>query len=340
MPDENHSDQARISLRNGGAIAASSHLVPTAHTFLMRHLQQLETPDIDELTERIAQFASRPRPYLPDESFGQPHTGMPQQDVEWCWIDPNRVLLKEPGTQSFIHDASDRAHYDHQPQRGPSSDRITGIAEFARRIAREHGEERGLHTLLGIGPDGSIAEDGVLRINVDGYASPLGDIFRIHGNGNHRLAALAALEVPCVPAEVEWRRGPFSTSPCQIDEDCNERINYRTLLHTFGVASYTDPINFVENYSGIVTEDWPFLIDNPHSAVESLTALENLAGEPHTSSIGRLPRHLFNDPATLAQAGQHVMKHLSKLESGFSGQSLPETSTTQRGPLRRFFNRR
>lgn len=316
MPDRNHVDQVRISLHSGGAIAASSHLAPIAHAFLVRHLQQLETPDIDELTERITQFASRPRPYLPDETFGQPHAGMPQQDVEWCWVNPNRVLLKEPGTQSFIHDASDRAHFAHQPQRGLSPDRITGIAEFARRIAREHGEERGLHTLLGIGADGSISQDGVLRINVDGYTSPLGDIFRIHGNGNHRLAALAALEVPCVPAEVEWRRGPFSTSPCRIDEDSDERIAYRTLLHTFGVASYTDPANFVQNYSGVVTEYWPFLIDNPHSAVESLTSLETLAGEPYTSSIGRLPRHLFNDPATLAQAGHHVMKHLSELEFG------------------------
>lgn len=69
-------------------------------------------------------------------------------------------------------------------------------------------------------------------------------------------------------------------------------------------------------------------------------SLETLAGETHTSSIGRLPRHLFNDPVTLAKAGQHVMNHLSKLESGFSGQSLPETSTTQHGPLRRFFSRR
>ena len=266
MSGRNRFDQARISLRSGGAIAASSHLAPIAHAFLTRHLQQLETPSIAELTERITHFASRPRPYLPDESFGQPHVGIPEQDVEWCWINPRRVLLKEPGTNSLIHDESDRAYYAHQSERGRSPDRITGIAEFARRIAREHGEERGLHELLGIGLDGSISEDGVLRINVDGYASPLGGIFRIHGNGNHRLAALAALEVPCVPAEVEWRRGPFNTSPCRIDEDCDERIAYRTLLHTFGVASYINPTNFVENYSGIVSEYWPFLIDNPWAA--------------------------------------------------------------------------
>lgn len=340
MPDKDYSDQAHIILRNGGTIATSSPLAPTAHTFLIQHLQQLETPGIDELTERITQFASRPRPYLPDESFGQPHVGMPVQDVEWCWINPSRVLLKEPGTQSFIHDESDRAHYTHQPQRGHSPDRISGIAEFARRIAKEQGEECGLHELLGINPNGSIAEDGILRVNVDGYSSPLGDIFRIHGNGNHRLAALASLGVPCIPAEVEWRRGPFNTTPCRIDEDCDERIAYRRLLHTFGVASYIDPTNFVENYSGIVTEDWPFLIDHPHSAVESLTALETLAGEPCTSSIGRLPRQLFNDPTTLIQAGNHVMENLSGSELDFGTQSFPEPSTTQRGLIRRFFDRR
>lgn len=340
MPARNPFEQARFSLRNGGAIAASSRFAPIAHAFLIRHLQHLENPSLDELTERITQFASRPRPYLPDESFGQPYAGTPQQDVEWCWINPNRVLLKEPGTQSFIHDASDRAHYASQPQCGPSPDRVTGIAEFARRIASEHGEERGLHTLLGIGEDGAISDDGVLRINVDGFASPLGDIFRINGNGNHRLAALAALEVPCVPAEVEWRRGPFSTSPCQIDEDCDERIAYRTLLHTFGIASYIDPTNFAENYSGIVTEDWPFLIDDAHSAAESLTALEALAGEPYTSSIGRLPRHLFTDPAALIQAGRNVIQHLSDLESNFGVQPIRSPSAIKRGPIRWFFDRR
>lgn len=340
MPDRNLIDQARISLSSGGAIAASSRPAPIAHDFLIKHLQGMEVPDVDELTQRITHFASRPRPYLPDESFERPYAGLPEQEVEWCWINPSRVLLKEPGTQSFIHDASDRAYYDHHSERGHSPDRITGIAEFARRIAREHGEERGLEELLGISPDGSISDDGVLRINVDGYESPLGDIFRINGNGNHRLAALAALEVPCVPAEVEWRRGPFTTSPCRIDEDCDERIAYRTLLHTFGVASYINPTNFVENYSGIVSEYWPFLIDNPHSAVESLTALETLAGEPWSSSIGRLPRHLFDDPATLIQAGNHVMKHLSGLESDFGTLSFSEPSTAQRGRLRRFFSRR
>ena len=340
MPDRNLIDQARISLSNGGAIAASSRPAPIAHAFLIKHLQGMEVPDIDELTQRITHFASRPRPYLPDESFEQPSAGLPEQDVEWCWINPSRMLLKEPGTHSFIHDASDRAYYGHHSERRRSPDRITGIAEFARRIAKEHGEERGLEELLGIGPDGSISDDGVLRINVDGYESPLGDIFRINGNGNHRLAALAALKVPCVPAEVEWRRGPFSTSPCRIDENCDERIAYRALLHTFGVASYTDPTNFAENYSGIATKDWPFLIDNPHSAAESLSALETLAGEPYTSSIGRLPRHLFNDPATLIRAGHYVMNHLSQLETRFSAQSFPEPSATQRGPIGRLFDRR
>lgn len=340
MTCRNNFDQARVSLRNGGVIAATSHLAPIAHTFLTRHLKHLEVPEIDELTARITRFASRPRPYLPQESIGQPHTGMPEQEVEWCWINPNRVLLAMPGTQSLIHDESDRAYYDHQPQRGRSPDRTNGIAEFARRIAKEHGEEPGLHTLLGIGPDGSISDDRVPRINVEGYTSPLGDIFRVNVNGNHRLAALAALEVPCVPAEVEWRRGPFNVTPCRIDEDCEERIAYRTLLHTFGVASYIDPTNFVENYSGIVTEDWPFLIDDAHSAVDALTAVEALTGEPRTSSIGRLPRHLFYDPATLIQAGHRVMKLLSDLESDVGFQSIAKPSTDQHGLIYRFFNRR
>lgn len=339
MPDRNHFDQARLCLRGGG-IAASSPLAPIAHTFLIKHLQGMEVPDVDELTKRITHFASRPRPYLPDESFGQLYAGLPEQDVEWCWINPNRVLLKEPGTQSFIHDASDRAYYDHQSERGRSPDRITGIAEFARRIANERGEERGLQELLGIGSDGSIADDGVLRINVDGYESPLGDIFRINGNGNHRLAALAALEVPCVPAEVEWRRGPFSTTPCRIDEDCDERIAYRTLLHAFGVASYIDPTNFAENYSGIVTKDWPYLIDDPDSAVESLSALEALSGELYTSSIGRLPRHLFNDPDKLIGASNHLVQRLSSVESDFDSKTLTQRSTNGTGFIGRFFKRR
>lgn len=148
---------------------------------LVRHLRGLRTPPRDILLERILAYANRPRPYLPElsnlgEALRYAEDARSPEPL-YAWIDPMRILLKEPGTKSFIHYSPDE------------------LVDFACRVAAERGDPRGLCHLLG-NPG-----DGVAHVHVQGWAVHADEIFRIRVNGNHRLTVLAALGVPCVLAE-------------------------------------------------------------------------------------------------------------------------------------------
>jgi hypothetical protein len=207
---------------------------------------------------------------------------------------------------------------------------VTGLGEFAARIAAERGDPAGLAELFG-----PSYATGMPMLDLQGWQTPLGAVFRVDTNGNHRLAALAALGVPCVLAEVTWCYGPFDGTTGTNMKDDDRLSAYRVLLHSFGVASFPDPLNIVRNHTGIIT-DWPILISTPEAAVTSLDAMEAIAGCT-VEEIGRLPRSLFTDPNRLLNAGEEVRRRLDALAT-----SILETASSdrQRGGWFRRFSRR
>ncbi|WP_194838507.1 hypothetical protein [Nocardia sp. XZ_19_369] len=252
---------------------------------LIDHLRGIEPPPTSVLRERVAAFADRPRPYLPKDA----RTAVSETAV--AWIDPRRVLLSRAGTASFIHDNSSR------PGTGVAP--VDGLTDFAGRLAAERADPEGLYTLFG-----SLDEP---MIQVEGWDMPTGWLFRVETNGNHRLTALAALEVPCVLAEIRMHEGMYDTRPAPLDDD--SVVLYRQLLHTFGVAAFPELDSFF-NFVNIRTR-WPILIADPQSAVRSLATVEQLIGHPHTGPIGTLPRQWFDDPGFLTAAAAHLPAHLS-----------------------------
>jgi hypothetical protein len=262
-----------------GEFAGGLHL-------LTHHLRQLETPPRDVLRDRILTYANRPRPYLPELSpLGQArdfteHSFSPHRT--FAWVDPRRILLKEPGTKSFIH-------YD-----------IDGLVDFACRIAEQRGNPDMLHSLLG-NPG-----DGAAHVHIEGWSVFSDQIFRIQINGNHRLTVFAALGVPCILAEIQDNMGPFKPEPLPINPHAEMIGLYRRLLHTYGVASF-DELGLV---SSEAHTDWPILLSCPRDAVESLAAVEGMTGRGRYLRVGELPRRWFDDPEFLEAASADLYTHL------------------------------
>ncbi|MCZ9635231.1 hypothetical protein [Rhodococcus sp. BH5] len=96
--------------------------------------------------------------------------------------------------------------------------------------------------------------------HIEVWDIPTGSVFRISGNGNHRLTAFAVLDAPCVLAEITWIEGPFVTQPFTTTENDLIMYLYRRLLHTFDVASF--PAHTYGSADDISTS-WPILIRAP-----------------------------------------------------------------------------
>lgn len=264
---------------------------------LVDYLRTMQVPDHDELVRRIEAYAARPRPQFAHED----HVSVPARDVDgyhMAWIDPRRILLARPGTSSFIHDQSDS---------GDAPSMIDGVADMAARIAAERGSPAGLDRLFN-----SFHPHPGTGIMVDGWdVGSYGRVFRVNANGNHRLAAVSALGVPCVLAEVRMSTGPFTIEP--PDEYRYARpesalSDYRRLLHTYGVAAIPDadglaPVD--------VTTQWPVVLYDPVVASNSLAAMDALTGTAVTR-VGQLPRSWFNNPQRLNTAATNVNRLLSK----------------------------
>ncbi|WP_331765067.1 hypothetical protein [Nocardia sp. NBC_01388] len=283
---------ARRLTKSGFLAADSLDCFRDGLDLLVTHLRHESVPPREILAQRIENYAARPRPYLP-----RPARNLATSETFTAWINPGRILLKFAGTQSFIHDNSNAARRcrtgtgqrDYEPV-----EPMTGIAEFAERIAAEHGDSAGLAELFG--------EPKTPAIQAQAWNVPSGLLFRIETNGNHRLTALAALGVPCVLAEVRLHTGLFDTSP-RADDETGDIQRYRRLLQTFGIAAFSE--DGAMGAFGVSTR-WPMLIRDPDTAVKSLTALEQIIGSPITADIGRLPRSWFTDADELRTASHDL----------------------------------
>ena len=254
------------------------------------------------MTARIEEYAARPRPYLPRAS-----RELGTSETFTAWINPGRILLKSPGTKSFIHDNSHAARSIHTSQTTRDHEPVEpldGLPDLAERIAVEKGDPEGLKELFG--------DPTSPAIQVEAWNMPIGPLFRIETNGNHRLAALAAIGVPCVLAEVRIHTGCFDTSP-RFGSDQDEKIErYRRLLQTFGIASFSDTGPMAA--FGISTR-WPILIRDPESAVNSLAAAERLTGGPTAVTVGQIPRSWFTSAERLDEAAQDLDAALTRFIS-------------------------
>lgn len=312
-------DRGQKALRSEGWIPANETYFPVGASLLRTYLSELPKPDLEDLLDRVHASAERSRPDLPYPSNAlSPVAGAPARTVrsEALWVDPARVFPGRDGMEAFFRDQGD---WSRVPEPGPWAQRnepARGLAEFAARIAAERGDPAGLTELFG--PAYGTSEP---MLSLQGWETPLGAVFQVHSNGNHRLGALAALQVPCVLAEVTWMHGPFDTTSGTNTKEDELRSSYRTLLHAFGVASYPDPEDLGRNATGIITQ-WPILIDTPERATASLRAMESLTGR-QTQQIGRLPRSVFDSPAQLTHLGEKVRGALSTIVDDSSVSASP-----------------
>ncbi|AYF78135.1 hypothetical protein D7D52_34765 [Nocardia yunnanensis] len=258
---------------------------------LVAHLRAEAVPPREILAQRIQNYADRPRPYMASQRSWRGSTFT-------AWINPRRILLKERGTRSFIHDNSNATRQTRTTTGQPNSRHVEPLAslpEFAERIAYERGAPAGLTELFG--------DPETPAIQVEAWKLPIGPLFRIETSGNHRLAALAALAVPCVLAEVRLHTGLFDTSQTSNLDEMDEIEAYRRLLQTFEIASFTDTGMLAVH--GIATR-WPMLIRDPETAVKSLTAVEQITGAPITHRIGQLPRSWFGGADEIRAASRDI----------------------------------
>lgn len=309
-PNEKALNEVRTILQRDGWLLADEPRSATSASLLMRFLSDHESPDLMALTNTAKKLTAREQPYFPEAArfWGDPSRVVVCEPVpKLTWVDPRRIFpnreYKDKGDWTREGRTLDRR-----------DDNVSGLAEFARRIARERGDVDGLVELLG--PEGEAA-----YVDLDGWETALGAFFRVNVNGNHRAAAFAILGAPCIPATVQWNLGPYSTSSSTDTEADEVLCSYRALLHCFGVASYPDPENFVRNADQIGS-DWPFLIDSPESAFRSLPILEQIAGHRHDDPIGRLPRELFDDVEALLAAGRRTRKVLDRTRRGIGTRGI------------------
>lgn len=188
QPSQTILDTTRQQLYQRGWVRHEAPEGLAAATLLVRALRHHPTPDVGTLTDAAHQFIGRSAPRAlglrdhPSAFASSPPLGA-------LWVDPLRVYPNR--------EYRDRGDWTREPEpvRVRPEDPIRGLAEFARRIAREQADPRGLVELLG-------PSDYDSRIDLIGWGTPLGAFFHINHNGKHRAAAFALLGVPCVLATV------------------------------------------------------------------------------------------------------------------------------------------
>lgn len=293
--------RAKALLQGNGFVPEDKYFDGTAPALLRDFLTNRAPSDLQDLIPRAEQLFSRDRPLFPEppELFDETtHVVTSLSEPSLIWVDPQRIFpnQKYKDRGDWVYDPKGSARRNNDP--------LQGMAEFARRIAQERGDVTGLVALLG-------PHDREASVDLDGWETPLGAIFRVKLNGNHRAAALAVLGAPCIPATVHWNHGPFSVSTSE-DPVMEENLrSYRTLLHCYGVASYPDLEHLGLPVQQVVS-DWPILIDSADTAVHSLAAVESLAGRRHDTPIGGLPRELFDDAEALLSAGRRTRDALGR----------------------------
>lgn len=312
--DDEAVSRAHAVLQQDGWAPADDRFSGACAALLMGFLRGDASTDIATLLPRAQEFADRPRPFLPSRSqtLDDPTRVIvhdPGRTV--TWVDPKRIF-PSPGRE--FKDKGDWTQPDEPTEF--RNEPVLGLAEFARRIATERGDLSGLTKLLG--PEGEAA-----RVDLDAWETPLGAFFRVNLNGNHRATAFAILGAPCIPAKVRWHLGPFRASSSTNLADDELLYSHRTLLHSYGVASYPDPEN-IGTYSDRIFSDWPFLIDSADTAVKSLAIMEQTVGRRHHGPIGRIPRDLFDNAEALIAAGKRTRKALERNQRSFETGGLSD----------------
>lgn len=267
----------------------------------------------DELASRLQQYTSRPRPYLPTSLTVR---------TEYAWIDPARILLGRDGMDSFHHDNSD---LHRQRIRGEISfaeyqktNPVDGLQQFARRLAAERGHPHGLAELFDLpGPDA--------RLTVGGWWTPAGAVFRVTENGNHRTAAMAILQAPCVLARIDWYGPAFNSRFEDTTAEFEDMLAWTDFLRTFQIVAGTGHLNHDRAHQGVgleypahtgpFTTRWPVLLGGPTTAKRSLAALDTLTGTPYTGGIGVLPRSLFDNPRRVRAAMRRLYRTTQEIQT-------------------------
>lgn len=300
--DDSVQNRAHAELQQHGWTPVDDRFSGASAALLMAFLREGASTDLATLLPRAQEFVDRPQPFLPEPSYSLDDPSRvlvhdPGRTV--IWVDPKRIFPRvgrEFEDRGDWADPGEPTEFRNEP--------VLGLAEFARRIAAERGDLSGLTKILG--PEGEAA-----RVDLDAWETPLGAFFRVNLNGNHRATAFAILGAPCIPAKVRWHLGPFCAPSSANLAGVELLCSYRTLLHSYGVASYPDPEN-IGTHSDRIFSDWPFLIDSADTAVQSLAIMEKTVGRRHYASIGRLPRELFDNAEALITAGKRTRNVLEK----------------------------
>ena len=168
-PDEKLLVRAETILQRTGWLPADELFIGAPASLLAGFLHGQVEPNLEVLTARAERLISRDVPTFPENAriWDHQYRDIVQQSVpQRTWVNPGRVFpnrdYKDKGDWTRSRDASPAGR----------DDPALGLAEFARRIAREKGDVRGLAELFG--PD-----DNVAYVDLDGWETPLGTFFRV-----------------------------------------------------------------------------------------------------------------------------------------------------------------
>jgi hypothetical protein len=149
-----------------------------------------------------------------------------------------------------------------------------GLAAFAARILAEQGDPAGLLELFGE------PRDRLPCIVVESFPGPNGPVRVITANGNHRTAALQALDVPLVLAEITYVVPPYrlDTHPTAGWDDTRRFVGWlaehgavRLSARPFGQTRFSRVIRVAEAPA-------PWLVGHPTDAITALDVYEMMTG--------------------------------------------------------------
>jgi hypothetical protein len=251
------SDQARqtaTDLANEGEVLLDDRVAHAgALTLYRQQLTMMHSYALSKetLAKRVHRICQRPGLELTYVEAAVPRRAY------WAWIPPS--LVTHGGTGAAFKP------YHHSTRE---------LANMSRRLLQEDADSEGLLELFG---DPRSPSSGIVVSRLPG---PLGPVYPITVNGNHRSIALEALGVPAILAEVAREDPPYQLH-IRSDVQLSTTWLYLTWLHDHGALRIGS--RRITRKRGITvhitTAVAPWIIGHPASALRALAAYESIKGE-------------------------------------------------------------
>lgn len=223
-----------------------------ALTLYRQQLRQLHSrgASVATLANRVSRVCRRPGLKLSHVEAAIPRRAY------WAWIPPSLITHGETGATFKPYHHSSR-----------------GLANMSLRILEEDADPEGLLRLFG---DPRSPSSGIVVSRLPG---PLGPVYPITVNGNHRSIALEALGVPTVLAEVSREDPPYQLH-IRSEALLSTTWPYLIWLHDrgairIGSRRITRRRGITVHISAAIA---PWIIGHPAMALRALAAYESIKG--------------------------------------------------------------